>query len=160
MKNLFILLISLTLIVGVNAQIQTDPQSAETVDQTLGYGTDASYLYYTGQTADTLGAGDSVYTYTFRAKSKFPLKPEAYISVDSTGGTVATGTITLSSKTFAVNDYTIRETVSWVSGIDSVKKLESDSSHISEFWKLQISFPNDGFRVKIKEHVIKFTEDR
>lgn len=160
MKNLLILLIAFVAIVAANAQITQDPQNSESIDQSLGYGTNASYLYYNGQAFDTLGSGDSVWTYTVRVKSKFKLQPECYAILDSVGGTNAAVTLNLYSKAFAADNYTRRETTTWISGADTTKIMRSDSAHISEFWLFEFKSINDGFRVKLDEFLIKFAEDR
>ena len=140
-----------------NAQ---DPQEAETVDHTLGYGTDVSYAYLTGAAGDTIGIADSIWTYKVRVKSKFALKPELIIRLDSTGGTSNSVGVNLYSKTFAYEDYTLRETVTWATGVDTTIVLRSDSTHVSEFWKIGLLGANDTFKAKILDLVLKISEDR
>lgn len=157
MKQLAIITMILSASLLCNAQ---DPQSQVSVNATLGYGTDVSYIYYNGQATDTIGIGDSTWTYVLRAKSKFKLQPEVYLSLDSTGGTANAVTINLYSKTFGPANYVLRETDTWFDGSDTTLIMSSDSSHISEFWKVELIGTDDTFKAKMDQLIIKMTEDR
>lgn len=141
----------------VNAQ---DPQTLESVDQSAGYGIDASYFYYHGTATDNLESGDSIWNYTVRIKSQAKLKPHVYFELDSTGGTFAATSISLYSKVASYSPWVLRETATWTAGADTSDFLESDSSHISEFWKFEVKAANDAFEADIKQYFLKWVEEK
>lgn len=138
-----------------------DPQSSQTVDQSMGYGDDKSYIYYIGSAYDSIGVGDSIWDYKVRVKSKFSLKPECYFSVDSVGGTADSVLIGLYSKTFAPAPWVLREKVTWYGSADSTNVImQSDSAHISEYWMFRMTGYSDGFNAALDTVIFKFTEVR
>jgi len=155
------LLIFLFAFVAFTASAQ-DPQSLETVQQESWYESASSYFYYHGSAAagDTIGVTDSTWTYTVRIRSKFALKPHVYFSIDSTGGTFDTTNINLYSKVAYYEPWVLRETAAWNLGSDTTGILESDSSHISEFWKFEVKSTNNTLEATIDEYFLKWTEDR
>lgn len=130
--------------------------NTESVNTTVGY--DQSYYWYDGQTADTIGVGDSVYLFPVRKKSLSTVTPYVYLSLDSTGGTANIVTVTLESKVFEDEDYTIRETESWHNGSDTVIIMESDTAHISEYWRIKLAGADDTFKAKVTVLNFKFVQ--
>ena len=128
----------------------------ESVNASLNYS--ETFKWYPGQTADTIGVGDSVWEYKIRKKSNLELMPYTYLAIDSTGGTFDTITVTLESKVFEQESYTIRESASWELGSDTVIILISDTAHISEFWKIKIIGDDDTFKAAITQLNFKFVQ--
>ena len=126
----------------------------EPVNASLNYS--ESFKWYPGQTADTIGVGDSIWEYLIRKKSNYEITPYTYLALDSTGGTFDTITVTLESKAFEQESYTIRESASWELGSDTVIILVSDTAHISEYWKIKIIGDDDTFKAKITQLNFKF----
>ena len=146
MKKLtFILLV----FAGFFAKAQ-DPQSSETVQQQSYYDAKSSYFYYNGLANDTIGANDSIWDYSVRIRSRSELKVHLAFDLDSTGGTFDTTYIDLYSKTAAFNNWILRERVAWKLGSDTIGYIESDSSHISEFWKARVWSEDDSFKAKVR----------
>lgn len=154
-KLIFILLV----FVGFFAKAQ-DPQSSETVQQQSYYDAAASYFYYNGLSTDVIGANDSIWEYTVRIRARSELKAHLAFDLDSTGGTFDTTYIELYSKTASFDDWILREQVAWKLGADTIGYIESDSSHISEFWKVKIWAEDDSFEAKVNKILIKYVEDK
>jgi len=153
MKKIIIFIFAFVVLFAGAAYVGTDIMT-EPVNTTLSY--DQSYVWYTGLAKDTIGIGDSVYTFPVRKKSLSKVAPYAYISIDSTGGTANVVTVTLESKAFEDESYIVRETASWTLGGDTVIKLLSDTAHISEFWQVKLSGADDTFKAKILKLNLKF----
>lgn len=130
--------------------------TTESVNTTVGY--DQSYYWYNGQTADTIGAGDSVYVFPVRKKSLSTVTPYVYIAIDSTGGTANSVTVTLESKVFEDESYTPRESATWLNGSDTVIIFQSDTAHISEYWRVKLSGADDTFKAKVTVLNWKFAQ--
>lgn len=128
----------------------------ESVNASLKYS--ETFKWYPGQTSDTIGVGDSIWEYKIRKKSNLELIPYIYLAIDSTGGTANAVTITLESKVFEQEDYVVRETASWTLGKDTVISLVSDTSHISEYWKIKVIGADDTFKAKITQLNFKFVQ--
>jgi len=156
MKKLILLLF---IFVGLFAKAQ-DPQGSEVVQQQSNYNANSSYFYYNGLATDIIGATDSIWEYSVRIRSRSELKAHLAFDLDSTGGTFDTTYIQLYSKTAAFDDWILRESVAWKLGADTIGYIESDSSHISEFWKVKIWAEDDSFEAKINKILIKYVEDK
>jgi len=154
-KILFIISVFCMLFAGV-AYTVNETMVSETVDAYLNY-TD-TYKTYIGASSDTIGVGDSIWEFKYRKKSNLELIPYTYLSLDSTGGTSNSVTITLESKVFPDEDYKIRETINWTLGQDTALTLVSDTSHISEYWKIKIIGADDTFKAKVLVLNAKFIQ--
>lgn len=128
----------------------------ESVNASLNYS--ETFKWYPGQTRDTIGIGDSIWEYKIRKKSNLELIPYIYLAIDSTGGTFDTVNVTLESKVFEQESYTVRETVAWNLGSDTIIILVSDTSHISEYWKIKVAGTDDTFKAAITQLNIKFVQ--
>lgn len=142
---------------------QDDPYSASGLfDDFLDYSKTRSYVYYDGTLAagDTIGVGDSTITYTYYVKSLKPQQPKLYIELDSIGGLVDTVYVDLESKSFPSDSTTWvrRERSTWITGLDVAITLSSDSSHMDEFWRINVNGQNDSLSVLIDNYIFKFYE--
>ena len=162
-KIILFLLVSFIFLAGVAYTVHEHQKymeemsiSSEPVNTTVGY--DQSYYYYTGQAKDTIGIGDSVYLFPVRKKSLSTVLPYIYIAIDSTGGTFDTVTVSLQSKVFEDESYITRESVAWNLGSDTVIVLQSDTSHVSEYWRIVVACEDDTFKAKITQVNFKFTQ--
>jgi len=152
----FLTFLFLGLLLMVGAAYTVDNIMTEPVNSTINY--DESFFYYSGLAKDTIGVGDSVYTFALRKKSLSKVTPYTYISLDSTGGTANVVTVTLESKVFEQENYTIRESKIWHDGGDTAIIFESDTAHISEYWRIKLSGANDTFKAKVLKLNFKFTQ--
>lgn len=124
-----------------------------TNDATLSYS--QTYNYFTGSASDTIGALDSIWTYTVRKKSDAKLYMYYYVDLDSTGGTAADVYIIRQKKMFLEEDYTVVDTITWAGTVDTTFSSLSAIKD-SEYWRLIIKGSNDSFKVKINALNIKF----
>lgn len=151
MKKYFLLLvISLSFILCSNAQNAA-------LDYDLSYGN--SYAEFTGTAADTFGIADSTYTFTIQKRTLGNLQPYVYLNLDSVGGTSNNVVITLSSKVFEEEDYTLRESITWTTGADTAFKFESDSAHHSQIWQLGLTGQDNTFKIGVDNFNIHFVEE-
>ena len=156
MKKIVFLIFTLALLFAGAAYTINQTLMIEPVSTTVDY--DESYVWYTGLAKDTIGVGDSVYTFAVRKKSLSTVMPYAYVSIDSTGGTANSVTVSLESKTFEQEDYTVRESATWTLGQDTAIVLISDTAHISEYWRIKLSGADDTFKAKILKLNLKFAQ--
>jgi hypothetical protein len=156
MKKLFYIISIILLSIAGLAYTVNETVFSEPVNTTVGY--DQSYYYYTGQAKDTIGVGDSVYTFPVRKKSLSTVLPYVYVAIDSTGGTFDTVTVQLQSKVFEDESYITRESATWNLGSDTIIVLQSDTSHISEYWRIRVACEDDTFKAKITSINFKFTQ--
>lgn len=150
------LIIFSILLAGVLSAFTLMQVMVEPVQTTVDY--NESFVWYPGVTADTLGVGDSVWTYSVRKKSLAKIIPYVYIALDSVGGAKNNVTITLESKCFEQENYIPRETKIWKLGRDTVAVFQSDTAHISEFWRVKLKGANDIFKVKVTRLNLKFVQ--
>ena len=162
-KIILFLLVSFIFLAGVAYTVHEHQKymeemsiSSEPVNTTVGY--DQSYYYYTGQAKDTIGIGDSVYLFPVRKKSLSTVLPYVYVAIDSTGGTANSVTVELQSKVFEDESYVTRESATWTEGSDTVIVLQSDTSHVSEYWQIKLTGADDTFKAKVTKVNFKFTQ--
>ena len=151
----YLIIISIVLVGALSAFTITQVLT-EAVQTTVDY--NESYVWYNGVTADTLGVGDSIWTYSVRKKALSKITPYVYIALDSVGGTKNNVTITLESKCFEAENYIPRETKTWKLGRDTTLVFQSDTAHISEFWRVKLKGANDIFKVKVTKLNLKFVQ--
>ena len=150
------LIIFSIILVGALSAFTISQILIEPVQSTVDY--NESFVWYTGVTADTLGIGDSIWTYSVRKKSLEKIMPYVYIALDSVGGAKNNVVITLESKCFEQETYSIRETKTWKLGRDTTLIFQSDTAHISEFWRVKLKGANDIFKVKVIRLNLKFVQ--
>src|SRR6056297_842889 len=113
----FIFIIAIIFLISVfvtpvNAQGLQDDQE---VDYLFDYEENASYISL--EELDILDATDSTYTVTVRYKGKSKLMPYVYCVMDSTGGTAASTTVSVSTKVSGSDTRWVpRESVTWANG--------------------------------------------
>jgi len=146
-KILFVLLI------GFFATFTTVAQNDAQFDAFVGY--NQTYWHF-DDANNGLTAGDSTYTYTVRSLSLDEQKLKYYCEADSVGGTANAVTVQMLSKCFLDENYTIRETLTWTTGVDTTFELVSDSVHLSEYWQIKFTGADDTFIAKISKSRFKF----
>ena len=102
----------------------------EAKDAQLGY--DYTYTLYTGVASDTIGASDSIWTYTVEKLTDTKLFAYAYLDLDSIDGTAAPVTILLQNKVFGAQTFTTINTVTWTSGADTTFVTETSTADIAD----------------------------
>lgn len=128
-----------------------------TIDFDLSYGN--SYAEFTGTAADTFGIADSTYTFTVQKRTLGNLQPYVYLNLDSVGGTSNSVVITLSSKVFEEESYTLRESITWTTGADTAFSFESDTAHHSQIWQLGLTGQDNTFKIGVDNFNIHFVEE-
>lgn len=110
--------------------------------------------------ADTLGAGDSVWTSeTVRNKSESRLFVKNLISLDSTGGAIDTVAISLQYKAFTNSGWTEIATVNWAAGTDTIKELTTTTAVNGEFFRTVATCEDDDFMILIDENNYSFKRE-
>lgn len=150
MKKLFVIFSLIVFAFGLEAQNGA-------VDYTLKYS--ESYVYFAGSDADTIGIGDSTFTYTVEKSSLKETAAYAYFSLDSVGGTAANVVVNLESRVTPRESWNIRETVTYAGQADTTFILESDSTHKARYWRANITGQDDGFNMAIDNIDFYITEE-
>lgn len=126
----------------------------ETFDASLGY--DYTYNLYTGTAGDTIGSGDSTWTYTIEKLTDTKIFAYARLELDSTGGTGAPVTVLLQNKVFNSETFSNIDTVTWTVGTDTTIIFETTTSDIADKWRILMTGSTDGFRAKVPRLDMKF----
>lgn len=137
------------------------PQNG-TVDARLGYEETWKTLKCT--TADSIGQGDSTWTYTVYKKTVEPSVCYYRIYLDSLSGTSDTVDIFLQKKVFgypesyASETYSNIDTVTYYGTADTVISAYNSSATYSDFYRVLVKERGDNFKVGIDSLMIKIFE--
>lgn len=154
MKNIIILIIGMLFVASLSAQ------NSSAYDATFKSG--ATYLVTdkTGSDRDTIGAGDSTWTYTTRLYTPSKLFYDNYIALDSVGGTASTVTILYQGRDMSVDDWTTITTVTWDNGADTTVNFEQfTTAQPYKDYRVSITGSDDSFRVKITRFIARYILD-
>jgi len=154
MRNIFIIAL-LFVIVGL-----TSAQNSSTYDAT--FKSDKTYLItdIVGATGDTIGSGDSTWTYTTRLYPPSKLFYDMYLALDSTGGTAATVTVVLNGRDMSVDSWTEITSVTWNDGADTTINFEQfTTAQPYKDYQVTITGETDSFRVKVTRFIQRYLLD-
>jgi hypothetical protein len=154
MKKIILLLTGLLFILVLSAQ------NSSTYDAT--FKSKATYLIVdiTGAPGDTIGSGDSTWTYTTRLFTPSKLFYDGYVALDSTGGTASIVTILWQGRDMSVDGWTTITTDTWVDGADTTLNYEQfTTAQPYKDYKLSITGADDEFAFKITRFIARFIYD-
>lgn len=132
------------------------------VDAKLGY--NETYKTLECTSADSLGQGDSTWTYTVYKRTAEPSICYYRIYLDSLSGTPDTVDIFLQKKVFGYpqtsgsETYTNIDTVTYYGTADTVISAYSSSSTYADFYRILIKERGDNFKVGIDSLMVKIFE--
>lgn len=155
MRGLFILLL-----LGMFSLVTFGQNS--TIDARLGY--DETFKTVTLSSSDSIGVGDSLWTYTVYKKTRGPSICYYRLYLDSLSGTSDTVDIFLQKKVFgtpqssASEGYTNVDTVTYYGTADTGFSAVVSSAQYADFWRLTIKERGDNFKVGIDSVMFKFFE--
>jgi len=143
MKNLIFitLLFSILPVFGQNA----------TIDKTLEYG--QTYINFSGVAADTIGVGDSTWTYTVYKKSDDNIYPYIYTDLAVVaGGTPDTVLVILQGKVFANQSFTALDTVIWRGNPDNaITPFDYTTANKNQIWRVMLQGSNDAIKARVSK---------
>ena len=145
LKFLFAIMLAV-LVQGINAQVTGFTNSLD-YSQTFVYEVDVDNVFSTG---------DSIYEYSVFKKSDSYLRPTLYLELDSISGVFDTVMIYLESKEWDEQDYTIRDSAEWTSGVDTTKEIIITTAVINALWQTRLVGENDEFRFNIDLLKLRF----
>lgn len=138
MKNF--LLVSIFIVLGIS--------SMNAQNQTLSYSN--TWFEYNGSDGDTIGYGDSVYTYTITKYTTNKVTPRLYVELDSIGGAAAEVTTYLQKKVSSDESWSNIDTVVYNGTVDTSYIMQPDNTQIGDYYRFYLQCENDGFNLKIK----------
>lgn len=153
MKNVFIIL--LLFVAGL-----TYAQNSSDYDAT--FKSNSTYLIsdITGATSDTIGSGDSTWTYTSRLYPPSKLFYDMYIALDSIGGTAATVTVALNGRDMSVDSWTEITAVTWDNGADTTINFEQfTTAQPYKDYQVTVTGSTDSFTVRVTRFIQRYLLD-
>lgn len=150
MKKLFISFIfAVSFILMATAQTPQTPTVTGVADVSVS--TNGSWAYHTGLASDTIGVGDSIWTYSAQKYTVDRSYAGFWVEVDSTGGTGAAITIYLQKKALDKQSWVNTDTVTISTGVDSSFFYESALPHSAQFWRFYAIAANDSYKAKFDQ---------
>ena len=147
MKRILLLITAtLLLTLGVNSQVTGFTNTLD-YSQTYIYEFDLDGVFSTG---------DSIWTYSVFKNSDSYLRPTLYIETDSISGTQGQVKFYLESKEWDEQSYTLRDSVTWVTGVDTSFSITVSTAIANTIWQTRAVGANDEFRFNIDVFKIKF----
>jgi len=132
---------------GLNAQEST------TYDYNMKYKSDdygGTWLATGLSEEDSLGIGDSTWTYTVRKLSREKVLTTFRVVLDSVGGTaVADVTINFKYKPWLKAPWVTDSTVTYTGTVDTTMQIVLDAAVVADYWQIDISCATDEFNVLI-----------
>ena len=134
-------------------------QESATYDSKLDYSQYINTWTKTG-TANTLTTTDTIWYFTVYKSATKPLKYDAFISLDSVGGTKNNVLIKLQAKKFVESpSWTDLKTVYWTTGRDTTKTItENTTAQQYQVYRIYVQGLSHTFLAKIPFYAIKFWE--
>jgi predicted ester cyclase len=155
MKKILISFIVIACAFAVNAQ-EVSPFDAELKYNEYQYTWPNSASTVTTQ---TLTVTDSIWYFTVKKLSAKPLKFDAYLDFDSTGGTANIVTVKIQGKKFNETAWVDLKQATWLGGKDTTKVLtELTTAGQYQYYRAYIIGANNTFLATIKKFIIKFWE--
>lgn len=145
MKKFILFLFAFT-ILSIIFSCDADAQNR---DRDLTFSTNQWIKDYTGKAGDTIGAGDSTWSYTILVNKPYKVLWDFYMDIDSVGGTAASCPIYIQYRTLDVDNFTDIDTIKWTGNVDTT------------FHKYQYTTPTEKreFRVLVKGSTSTFVAE-
>lgn len=131
----------------------------QTVDKELSY--DQTFVYFNGSSVDTLGTGDSTWTYTVNKQNLSTVYPYVYVAIDTLTGTSQDVTnIYLQAKVFPDESYSNIDTVQYYASADTTFTFDISVSATTgrkeQFWRVNMVGSTDDVKLEIQDLNFKF----
>lgn len=154
MKNLFIL-ISLLFCVNLFSQNSISTSYNTLLDY------DETFVWYNGATADSIGSGDSIYTYTVYKKTDARLYPYIALKLDSARGTGDTVNVFLKHKVGDQESFANLDTAVWrgqAASSGDTLTFDYNTATKGGFYQIYVIGEGDSFKATLDWLEIKFVK--
>lgn len=130
-----------------------------TVDRELNY--EQTFVYFNGSSVDTLGTGDSTWTYTVRKANISTVFPYVYMEIDTvTGGSEDVTNIYLQARVTPDEDFANIDTVQYYSTADTTfafdVSVSSTTGRKEQDWRISVNGSTDDVKLEIETLNFKF----
>lgn len=129
------------------------------VDKTLNY--EQTFVYFNGSSVDTIGTGDSTWTYTVNKYNLSTVFPYIYMAIDTvTGGSGDLTNIYLQGRVTVDEDYANIDTVQYYSTADTTFEFDitvsATTGRKEQFWRIAVEGSTDDVKLEIQDLNFKF----
>lgn len=141
------------MILGLTMGLMSFGQN-QTVDHTLNY--EQTFVYFNGSANDTIGTGDSTWTYTVEKYNLSTVYPYVYMAIDTvTGGSEDVTNIYLQGKVTVDEDYVNIDTVQYYSTADTAFtfdiSISSTTGRKEQFWRIAVEGSTDDVKLEVED---------
>lgn len=125
------------------------------LDKSLNYS--ETFVYYTGIASDTIGIGDSTWTYTIWKYNDEPGNVYVYADIDSVSLSSGEVSVVLQGKVLPEESYTDIATATYALTADTVILFDQTATQYDyQYWRVSLTGDNDENKVEVQKLDWKF----